>query len=59
MRVELSPIFGFFYLTRAVLPHPREGAAIINTTSIQASNADSSFMTGKVLRVNGGRGMFS
>jgi len=29
-------IFSFFYLTKAALPHFTEGAAIINTTSIQA-----------------------
>lgn len=29
-------IFSFFYLTKSVLPHLGEGAAIINTTSIQA-----------------------
>lgn len=29
-------LFGFFYLTRACLPHLKEGSAIINTTSIQA-----------------------
>ena len=38
-RVEKSfrtHLFGFFYLTRAALPHLKAGAAIINTTSIQA-----------------------
>lgn len=29
-------IFGMFYLTREVLPHLKEGASIINTTSITA-----------------------
>jgi NAD(P)-dependent dehydrogenase (short-subunit alcohol dehydrogenase family) len=29
-------IFGFFYLTRAAVPHMKEGATIINTTSVQA-----------------------
>jgi NAD(P)-dependent dehydrogenase (short-subunit alcohol dehydrogenase family) len=35
-RVFRTNIFGFFYLTRAALPHLKEGAAIVNTTSIQA-----------------------
>jgi len=35
-RTFKTNIFGFLYLTRAVVPHLREGAAIINTTSIQA-----------------------
>ncbi|MGH7940396.1 MAG: SDR family oxidoreductase [Limisphaerales bacterium] len=119
-KIFRTNIFGFFYMTSAVLPHLKEGAAIINTTSIQAyepsphlmdyagtkvaimnftralaivtsfegediksfgqktllkragqpselapayvcpaSEADSSFITGQVLRVNGGQGMFS
>jgi NAD(P)-dependent dehydrogenase (short-subunit alcohol dehydrogenase family) len=35
-RTFKTNIFGFFYLTRAVVPHLKEGAAIINTTSVQA-----------------------
>jgi NAD(P)-dependent dehydrogenase (short-subunit alcohol dehydrogenase family) len=35
-KIFRTNIFGFFYLTRATLPHLKEGAAIINTTSIQA-----------------------
>ena len=35
-RIFRSNIFGFFYLTRAALSHMKEGASIINTTSIQA-----------------------
>ncbi len=30
--------FGFVYLTKAALPHLKRGAAIVNTTSIQAYN---------------------
>jgi NAD(P)-dependent dehydrogenase (short-subunit alcohol dehydrogenase family) len=29
-------VFGFFYLTKAALPHLKAGATIINTTSLQA-----------------------
>jgi NAD(P)-dependent dehydrogenase (short-subunit alcohol dehydrogenase family) len=29
-------LFGFIYLTRAALPHLREGGSVINTTSVQA-----------------------
>jgi NAD(P)-dependent dehydrogenase (short-subunit alcohol dehydrogenase family) len=35
-RTFQTNIFGYFYMTRAALPHLKEGAAIINTTSIQA-----------------------
>src|SRR5882672_3002869 len=35
-KIFRTNIFGFFYLTKATLPHLKEGAAIINTTSIQA-----------------------
>ncbi len=35
-RIFRTNIFSFFYLTQAVLPHLAEGAAVINTTSIQA-----------------------
>src|SRR5690606_26108526 len=28
--------FGYFYLSKAAVPHLKEGAAIINTTSVQA-----------------------
>jgi NAD(P)-dependent dehydrogenase (short-subunit alcohol dehydrogenase family) len=35
-RIFRTNIFGFFYLTKATLPHLKSGAAIINTTSIQA-----------------------
>lgn len=35
-KIFRTNIFGFFYMTKAVFPHLHEGAAIINTTSIQA-----------------------
>ncbi len=35
-RTFRTNIFSMFYLTRAVLPHFKEGAAIINTTSVTA-----------------------
>jgi NAD(P)-dependent dehydrogenase (short-subunit alcohol dehydrogenase family) len=35
-RTFKTNIFGFFYLTRVVVPHLKEGASIINTTSVQA-----------------------
>jgi NAD(P)-dependent dehydrogenase (short-subunit alcohol dehydrogenase family) len=33
-------IFGFYYFTRVVLPHLKNGAAVINTTSVQAYRPD-------------------
>ena len=35
-RTFRTNIFGFFYMTKAIVPHLKEGAAIINTTSVQA-----------------------
>jgi NAD(P)-dependent dehydrogenase (short-subunit alcohol dehydrogenase family) len=35
-RIFRTNIFGFFYLTKATLRHLKAGAAIINTTSVQA-----------------------
>lgn len=35
-RTFRTNIFGFFYLTRAVLPHLQQGSSIINTSSVQA-----------------------
>jgi NAD(P)-dependent dehydrogenase (short-subunit alcohol dehydrogenase family) len=35
-RTFRTNIFGFFYMTRILAPHLKEGATIINTTSVQA-----------------------
>jgi NAD(P)-dependent dehydrogenase (short-subunit alcohol dehydrogenase family) len=35
-RTFRTNVFAMFYLTRAALPHLREGAAIVNTTSVTA-----------------------
>lgn len=43
-RTFRTNIFAYFYLTRAVLPHLKKGAAIINTTSVQAYDPSPSLM---------------
>jgi NAD(P)-dependent dehydrogenase (short-subunit alcohol dehydrogenase family) len=43
-RIFRTNIFGFFYMTKATLPHLQEGASIINTTSIQAYEPSPSLM---------------
>jgi NAD(P)-dependent dehydrogenase (short-subunit alcohol dehydrogenase family) len=35
-KIFRTNLFGFFYLTKAVLPHLKRGASIVNSTSIQA-----------------------
>jgi NAD(P)-dependent dehydrogenase (short-subunit alcohol dehydrogenase family) len=39
-RTFRTNIFGFFYLSRALLPHLNQGAVIINTASVQAYDPD-------------------
>lgn len=36
VRTFQTNVFGYFYMTKAVLPHLEEGAAIVNTTSVTA-----------------------
>ena len=36
MRTFQTNVFGYFFMTKAALPHLREGATIVNTTSITA-----------------------
>lgn len=36
VRTFQTNVFGYFYMTKAALPHLREGASIVNTTSITA-----------------------
>jgi NAD(P)-dependent dehydrogenase (short-subunit alcohol dehydrogenase family) len=36
LRTFKTNVFGMFYLTKAVLPHLREGSAIVNTASVTA-----------------------
>ena len=35
-RTFRTNVFGYFYMTKAALPHLREGSAIVNTTSVTA-----------------------
>jgi len=43
-RTFRTNIFGFIYMTKAVLPHLRADAAIINTTSVQAYDPEPHLM---------------
>lgn len=36
VRTFQTNVFGYFFMTKAVLPHLQEGAAIVNTTSVTA-----------------------
>ena len=48
-RMFRTNIFGLFYLTKATLPHLKAGAAIINTTSIQAYDPSPHLMAHRIL----------
>ena len=43
-RTFRSNVFGYFYMTKAALPHMREGSCIINTTSVTAYKGSAHLM---------------
>src|SRR5690606_10753122 len=43
-RTFRSNVFGYFYMAKAALPHLGEGAAIINTTSVNAYKGSAHLM---------------
>jgi NAD(P)-dependent dehydrogenase (short-subunit alcohol dehydrogenase family) len=44
VRTFATNVFGYFYMTKAVLPHLQEGAAIVNTTSVTAYKGSSQLL---------------
>ena len=44
MRTFRTNVFGYFFMTKAALPHLKEGAAIVNTTSVTAYKGSSQLL---------------